>query len=272
VGLAVRDRHQPRSFSQQTRDSLRELAERASRRLHQLRDADEAAAERLASSVGPAFGELRNLLVPLCSNTEIAELLCADLASVVRASSTEGLARGALGGTATAFEELMQVLEDVRAAGRAVQRTLLAMEAATVPKESDRESLAEIVDQAGALAHHATKLVGGVRWENLDGVWTTAPRASTVSGLAVLLNLASGALQDAGDGGGLVGRVRSADGPIHIELTGRGLTAAAAAEIERRAASLLRFGPFQMQPGEDGALRAFIPGALRPDDREPVEL
>jgi len=157
----------PRTFADADIAAIEQYAERASKRLTEL------AAGRRADAYGdalyPAFQEIRNLLTPIVLGLASAEVATAELGSVHRVASDilrreqadrqilKVLTHGDL-----MLEDLEGGVRDVGDAFARLRRVIEALEAAMLRGETTT-SVDEILRTATTLAHHLTKLVGGVR-------------------------------------------------------------------------------------------------------------
>ena len=166
-----------RKFSEQERSALIELGKRASERLQFLADVRkkrntgtedlEGTESLLTKGLEPAFSEIRNLLVPMTAGIEFAHLTARELAPIAAVMSSDlseaEILRslGALRNVGSSITELEKQLEEISQASTRLVKTLTALQAVTVAKEpsSDLES---IIGNGLELAHHFTKLIGGV--------------------------------------------------------------------------------------------------------------
>ena len=81
--------------------------------------------------------------------------------------------------------------------------------------------VSQIVEAAADLAHHATKLVGGVRWSGLEpGIRTSAPSTRAVPRLAAALATLATALGREGSAAGIDAAVEGEpEGGLRVHLT-----------------------------------------------------
>lgn len=187
----------PRAFEAPQRARLTALAERAGRRLAELAREEAGAPPLAAVAAEPALAELRNRLTPVRMSLDAARVSVAELGALRRLVAQAGAEdAGAAAVLARASEAIVDVARVVRDLDRAV--TDIAEGVAAVQQllaPSRAPGLFEVVEAATRLAHHHTKLVGGVRTLELPtGVRLRAPRALAVSVLgAVLSTCARGA-------------------------------------------------------------------------------
>lgn len=160
-----------RTFTDEERSRLAGLAARASARLEELaRQARRASPELLAEATAPAFAELRNVLMPLAANLQVARLAVAELAPLERlvgfldderAGALAGLAGKARSGGALA--DLRDVLDALDECRRRIEHGVLSVER-LVAEGAQGGTAAEVIDVATRLAHHHLKIHGGVSW------------------------------------------------------------------------------------------------------------
>jgi hypothetical protein len=114
----------------------------------------------LGRAAAASFAEIRNVLTALVANTVLARAAASDLAALVHA-------RPSLGGddaieVPAALGELLVAVGDAEAAAARLKVMLLALERLALP-EAQPSTVGELVSAAESVAHHMTKLVGGVR-------------------------------------------------------------------------------------------------------------
>ncbi len=120
-------------------------------------------------AVRPQFAELRNRMQPMVGGVQAMQVAVAELGAVLRlaayvASHPEEAATILPLDTAEeALRELEDCLEDVADSVTSVQSAVVALESASLIT-GESCSVRAIVDASTTLAHHHTKLVGGVRW------------------------------------------------------------------------------------------------------------
>lgn len=191
---------EPRTFSAQQREHLTALGHAVSARLAGLAVQRRLPDSSLRAPLGPAFSELRNILTPLAANVTLARAAAAELAPIARL--VPELARdanaprvvGRLVGSVRALDDLAESLDDLEELVQRLTRTVVAVERATVD-EPRHTSLAEVIEAADDLAHHATKIIGGVRRAGAPGeaaVLLASPRTTAVALLgSCLVSLAA---------------------------------------------------------------------------------
>ena len=187
--LCVIDMHQ-REFTDAHRDVLARLAEEVVARLHAL-VARRRPLRLLSAAAGPAFAELRNVLMPISSSVAAAKIAVAELAALQRlaahldAASIPAL--GSLKTAALAVDDLHGLLGDIEGAMRRLNPALDAVQQVAL---LDGRSIAAstIADIATELAFHHLKLVGHVRWTIAgDEVAIVGPRSVVASAVAAVL-------------------------------------------------------------------------------------
>jgi hypothetical protein len=188
-----------RPFSDIERAALVALSDRVSERLSELAHSVGSQPSDLeVSALTPAFAEVRNLMVPLTSGVRLAQVLSAELAPVARladASVTDeerGRALSSLSGTLAAIDELAGIHDDIAAAAASLSRQVFALEQASLNPRDDGDC-ETICRAAIELAHHVTKLVGGVRFEQADTLSIATNTASAIRLVAAALGEVSAA-------------------------------------------------------------------------------
>ncbi len=157
----------PRTFREEERRALRALADRASARLaHLSTEVPEAASQLLGRAAAPSFGEIRNVLTALTGNVVLARVSAAELAARLR---LDGLTSDEGGPTAeyllevpATVGEIQISLGDIESTATRISTLVAALEELNLPS-SQPASLLALLRTADHLAHHMTKLVGGVR-------------------------------------------------------------------------------------------------------------
>ncbi len=214
----------PRSFSDADRANLTRLATRAGERLFQLSQRTRATSRALLSrAAGPAFAEARNILAVFGLTLAAARVAAADAAPLARIvgqlakSSTDQVpALGTLTGAASALDALRECLGDLDDAYTRLVPTLDAMQGFLV-QGGKGVLVAEVVDVASRLAHHQTKLVGGVSWmPSSSQLRLRTPRMVAVAVVASSLGVVADALPSTTSG--IRGAVNKVDNQIVIEL------------------------------------------------------
>ena len=189
----------PRMFSARDRETLVRHAATASRRLELLaaqpRDRERALHER---AVRPAFGELRNRLTPVLGNISLMQVALSELAAVHRlmqyvAETGDVSKLLLLSRTTESMAELQESLDDIASDTQAIARSIVALERASTAAASGCP-LADVIDAASTLAHHRTKLVGGVRLPEAVACTLQTPRPVAISALSAALSELADAL------------------------------------------------------------------------------
>ena len=200
---------QPRQFSNEQRSTLERLGEDLSAAL----DSKVAALLRVrqgeahGEAVEPIFNELRNLLGPLTSGVGQAALTNAEIQAAFRLLQVKDVAareraQSVLGETLQAGADMGEIMGELQETSERLSRSILAME--SLFDRVDRlKPIGQCVSQASVIAHHLTKLVGGVRLECTAAESVEAVARDVVPVLAMLLGLGSRRLLDRGLSGGL---------------------------------------------------------------------
>lgn len=193
----------PREFTDGDRALIARLAERVSARLEELavlRTSPPAAL--LTRAAQPAFSELRNIVGPLEGNITMARIALTDLGGLVRLVtqlSPEDIAHtpayGVLDSAVAAFDDLTAIVGDLERCAQRLLPMLQAIERLTLG-EREHALLADVVTTAGNLAHHHTKLIGGVRWAPMrPDLEIGAARVVAVAVVAATLSVMAAALK-----------------------------------------------------------------------------
>jgi hypothetical protein len=145
----------------------------------------------ISIAAAPAFAEIRNLLVPLGQNLDLARLAARELrtASEQLVEDSPQLSDAVVtwveAGRATS-DELVTLLGELESVAQRLQSSILAIEKAAIPGDSD-VGLEELFRVANELAHHGTKLIGGVEWPSAPHERVAIPRAVGIGVLAAAL-------------------------------------------------------------------------------------
>ncbi len=239
-----------RTFTDAERSRLAALAERASHRLGELARLERATdRELVARAVRPAFGEMRNALAPLYANISAARAAAADLGPLVRITAhlakTVGAEVPALSGLSqalTAFDDLRTIVGDLDGSARRLAALVGALEGLLLPSAQE-PTVAEVLDLASALAHHQTKLVGGVAWGPVAPVLRVrAPRLSAVAAVAAALTTLAGSVR--GASAALAGQASVEGGEVVIDLRAPSVVPAALVRCVGELAAMLEHDPF----------------------------
>lgn len=215
---------EPRTFSDVDRATVAELARRVSRRLEELAR-DRAVQALTADASRPAFYELRNLLTSLMLNARVlrAEALEARaLANAVKALPDDVLDRApslrVLGSSWDTARSMDRTAAAIEGAARRLASTTEALHDVI---EGDREnaSLSAIIGAASCLAHHDTKLVGGVDWEPVsEELCIRTPRMTAVAVVSAALSIVAKVMGSRASG--IHGRARRMGSDVVVELYG----------------------------------------------------
>jgi GAF domain-containing protein len=145
--LAIYDTR-PRSFDEGDRARLVSVAQRASHRLTQLARRRGPLDILVARALRPAFAEVRGSLAPLDTRVEEAMSLLTQLVA----------------GDQPSLDRMQRALGGMREELGRIRESMVAIEAAT-NYGSAGVHVEDVVRAADRLAHHDTKLIGGVRWQ-----------------------------------------------------------------------------------------------------------
>jgi len=193
---------QPREFAASQREQLRALSHQVSQRLGELASGRTTSLERhrrlLAGCASPAFAEIRNQLVPLMAHNASLQLAVTELAPLARLIGEGGAvspdALAVLSSTATAVARLQRLPFEQERVIAEIVGSVVALEHVAVPTDG-HPLLTEVFETSDRLAHHYTKLVGGVRWPQVDRDSRVEARRSeacmALSSLASSIALAS---------------------------------------------------------------------------------
>lgn len=189
----------PRMFSAGDHETIVRMAAAASRRL-ELLAAQPRERERalLESALRPAFGELRNRLTPVLGNLSLMQVALAELAAIQRlaqhVAETGDLSKlSLLTRGAESLAELQACVDDMSADTAAIARGIVALERASISSSASC-LLDDVIEQATTLAHHKTKLVGGVRRPDSVHCTVRAHRANVISSVSAALSEIADAL------------------------------------------------------------------------------
>ena len=242
---------EPRAFSDQDRATLVDLAAKVTQRLEDLALRGRSTSRGLiAQAVGPAFGELRNLLAALTTNAQWARLSAADAAPLASmlgalpASVTAAIpALDAITRAASAASSLGEVTADIDDLSGRLVGMVEALEAVLGDLAPKTVAAEEVVEVASHLAHHRTKRVGGVSWSEIPpNLRVTAPRMVAASIVAAALSSVGNALGSRQPG--IRGCAYSGEGYVMVELRAEGVEGIALAECVADLARLVDDDPF----------------------------
>lgn len=220
--LSVIDRVS-RTFSVEQRTLVAEAAGRAAERLRELGNENPASESLLDRAVRPQFAELRNRMQPLLTAVSAMETALAELqathrvAEYVAANPDEPATSVPLAAAAAALRELESCIVDVGKGTERVHRAVLALESASLVAGS-MCAASEVVEAASTLAHHYTKLIGGVTWSEDKGAALAAPMSVAVNLVAAALSGLASDIRRARGRRGITGRVQRTDAAVEIRL------------------------------------------------------
>jgi hypothetical protein len=165
----------------------------------------------------------------------------------------------ALSETANALNDVRELASTVEQSVEQLVSSIAGLEALLLGRSSSK--LGDCLVAATTLSNHATKLIGGVRWEPVEGdLRVLSPKGAVIAIVtAVLCELA--ALQS---GHGIVGRVESGPHQVRLRVSRRN---ALEASIEKVLAKVMAFLDEQelvsVEPANDAIvvtfMRAFSP-------------
>jgi hypothetical protein len=153
-----------------------------------------AASLLLGHAANASFGEIRNVLTALLGNVVLARGAASDLEVRVRAdaSGARGPDEGWWLEVPATIGELHIALVDVDETATRLKSLVAALEALSLPT-AQPTGVAALLDAAGQLAHHMTKLVGGVRVRAPEGSVGLGGRGgATLAVLSALLSTLAG--------------------------------------------------------------------------------
>lgn len=158
--LCVMDVNQ-RGFSQAQLERLSIMADTVSYRLAELWGAQRGHA-LMSRATAPAFAELRNLLSPLRAITASSRISSFELGVLTRAGEASGdPSVGSLTRARSALSDLGQSLGLLEGIAERIQEQIVAIENIALSRRAGI-TVSEMIDSALRLAHHHTKLAGGV--------------------------------------------------------------------------------------------------------------
>jgi hypothetical protein len=156
----------PREFDGAQVEALTRIAARVEARLEELARAHHQRTHP-RTVFGPVFAELRNRLMPLDTNLVSAQVAAAEARALARLLEQVGEhgvvpALGGLQHAVLALDDLDAALADAHAATAEIERGLAALQTALIASAPSAR-IEVVIDAALTLAHHETKLIGGVR-------------------------------------------------------------------------------------------------------------
>jgi len=214
----------PRTFTATEREALTRLATAASKRLAVLaaqpRDRERMLHEH---AVRPAFGELRNRLTPVLGNISLLQVALTEQRARERLLK-HAIANGDLAQLALispppeSVEEVQTCLDDLASDTQAIAKAIVALERASTMSTSGC-ALEDVIDAAITLAHHRTKLVGGVlRPARAIGALQTS-RPVAISALSAALSGIAEQLEGARSPRGIAITVLLDDLTVHVRMS-----------------------------------------------------
>ena len=181
---------QPRIFDDREHAILRELAARASQRLALLatqpRELERSLHDR---AVRPAFGEIRNRMMPVLGNVAAMKGMVCELLACRKdlRAQRDAVEVARIRGRADALlAELATCLDEMTVDSGILHRSILAVEGASLMSDVTC-SIHDVITQAQTLADHRTKLVAGVSWQGECREPLCIPRIVAVNALAAAL-------------------------------------------------------------------------------------
>ena len=215
----------PRQFDAKTRAILSRHADKVSARLAELaaeQRGSDSAAELLRAATRPAFQDLRNALWQLSmsldqvgvASFEARQLSLFAGATVTLADGTPGNL-AILSGAMRAAAALQDLAETAQEQTRRLQRSVLALEAAT-QRSGLTADLGAAVVSATRLAEHFLKLVGGVEGAPPAGITVDMPASAIILQVGTTLSILAQALHKARVNGRL--RISIEEGPGTVSL------------------------------------------------------
>lgn len=190
---------EPRTFTPEALARLEVFGRVVSERLAALGQEERPSRSIQQRAVAPAFAELRNLLMPLTMLVTELQGLVEEVEPITRLGGAPELADmpsaiQVLQSAGASLDAMRDSLAELESAAAEIQGTVLAMEAATLGTPTGLP-LSDPLDAAATLSHHATKLVGGLRYDRAaTKVLVEGPRPAVTSGLASVFSTVAGHL------------------------------------------------------------------------------
>lgn len=162
----------PREFTPGQRATLKDLSLVVSARL-ELLAVPVIGAELLERGTAPAFQELRNILAPINADLSYARVALTDLSALTRLFTlppeqwTQAPVLGALKRASEAVGDLTEILSELAVSAERANANIFALERAMM-RGKPGCAAAALIANATVLAHHHTKVVGGVSWPAVD--------------------------------------------------------------------------------------------------------
>jgi hypothetical protein len=189
----------PRTFPPESLARLEVFGRVVAERLIALGQEERPSRSIQQRAVAPAFAELRNLLMPLSMLVTELQGLVEEVEPITRLGGAAELADlpaaiQVLQSAGASLDAMRGSLAELESAAAEIQSTVLAMEAATLGTPTG-VPLSDPLDAAATLSHHATKLVGGLRYDRAaTGVLVEGSRPAVTSGLASVFSTVAGHL------------------------------------------------------------------------------
>jgi hypothetical protein len=183
----------PRAFSSDDHERLQTLADAVSSRLDELASAYDRAA-LLEGAALPAFGELRNLLMPLALDVRTARVSTAEIGTLLRwldehPPEADAHLPAVTTRAAGAYDTLVEAIEELEGTVPRVRQLIEAME--QMVRVGDLNvALADVITHARHLATHQLRLVGPLEWpEPLPAINVIGPRPAAIASTSAVLSL-----------------------------------------------------------------------------------
>jgi GAF domain-containing protein len=188
----------PRTFSPESLARLEVFGRVVAERLIALGQEERPSRSIQQRAVAPAFAELRNLLMPLSMLVTELQGLVEEVEPITRLGGAAELADlpaaiQVLQSAGASLDAMRGSLAELESAAAEIQSTVLAMEAATLGTPTG-VPLSDPLDAAATLSHHATKLVGGLRYDRAATGVLVESRPAVTSGLASVFSTVAGHL------------------------------------------------------------------------------
>jgi GAF domain-containing protein len=189
----------PRTFPPESLARLEVFGRVVAERLIALGQEERPSRSIQQRAVAPAFAELRNLLMPLSMLVTELQGLVEEVEPITRLGGAAELADlpaaiQVLQSAGASLDAMRGSLAELESAAAEIQSTVLAMEAATLGTPTG-VPLSDPLEAAATLSHHATKLVGGLRYDRAaTGVLVEGSRPAVTSGLASVFSTVAGHL------------------------------------------------------------------------------
>jgi hypothetical protein len=258
--LCVMDRR-PRRFTDRDRALIRRGAADASARMTELARSDKPPPGALRDrAVRPQFAELRNRLQPTLYRMTDMQIALAEIRAVHRMAQYVAIHPEKpvdiirLDAAQSAIDDLSGALDAIYGSVTHIEKDIEALESATLLAREPC-SIRHIVDTAATLAHHETKLVGGVRLPSaLPDIRVLAPRAVAVNALAAVLSCVSHRAHDAQVSEGIGVAIAEETVVMRVRVTADKVTEDELDSATAALGPLMREAPFVAIAHETGAI------------------